>query len=141
MDMFYYINQYIDPLLLRCLAHYFFSLLFFSFFFFFFLCGARGLRIGFGASLVFGTLAGGMADMLGRKKICILFSLAYTGSCTTDVPRHSRVLNILGCAPYQCLCRVALAKGCTLIYADVCNADDVVLHLQASRRCGTTTTS
>lgn len=47
---------------------------------------------GFGASLVFGTLAGGMADMLGRKKICILFSLAYTGSCITKMWNNYHIL-------------------------------------------------
>ena len=55
---------------------------------------ARGLSLGFGASLVFGTLAGGMADMIGRKKICILFSLAYTGSCITKLWNNYHILMV-----------------------------------------------
>ena len=41
---------------------------------------------GFGASMVFGTFVGAMADRLGRKRMCQLYCLLYIGSCAT---KHS----------------------------------------------------
>jgi len=41
---------------------------------------------GFGASMIFGTIVGAMADRLGRKRMCQLYCLLYIGSCVT---KHS----------------------------------------------------
>ena len=39
--------------------------------------------VGFGSSLVFGTVVGSMSDKYGRKKLCIAFGLLYSLSCIT----------------------------------------------------------
>jgi len=39
--------------------------------------------VGFGASMVFGTFIGSMADSLGRKKFCLLYCALYVASCLT----------------------------------------------------------
>ena len=33
---------------------------------------------GFGSSLVFGTMLGGVADKMGRKRVCLLYCILYT---------------------------------------------------------------
>mmetsp|Transcript_18584 Transcript_18584/g.36420 ORF Transcript_18584/g.36420 Transcript_18584/m.36420 type:complete len:434 (+) Transcript_18584:370-1671(+) len=47
---------------------------------------------GYCSSAVFGTLVGGLADRFGRKRVCVLFCLLYTGTCLT---MHSRDFNTL----------------------------------------------
>ena len=39
--------------------------------------------VGFGSSLVFGTVVGSMSDKYGRKKLCIAFGVLYSMSCIT----------------------------------------------------------
>jgi len=39
--------------------------------------------MGFGSSLVFGTVVGALADRIGRKKACLLYCIIYTISCAT----------------------------------------------------------
>eukprot|EP01038_Epipyxis_sp_PR26KG_P011573 gene11573-15496_t len=44
---------------------------------------------GFGSSMIVGTFVGGLADKLGRKKMCILYSLCYIAACCTKlVPEY-----------------------------------------------------
>jgi predicted MFS family arabinose efflux permease len=44
---------------------------------------------GFGSSMVVGTFVGGLADKLGRKNMCILYSLCYIVACCTKlVPEY-----------------------------------------------------
>jgi len=40
---------------------------------------------GFSSSLIFGTIAGGVADKVGRKTMCIAFGIIYIGSCITKL--------------------------------------------------------
>jgi MFS family permease len=47
---------------------------------------------GFGSSLVFGTIAGSMADKYGRKLLCIMYGVTYMLSCVT---KHFNNFNIL----------------------------------------------
>lgn len=47
---------------------------------------------GFGSSLVFGTIAGSMADKYGRKLLCIMYGVTYMLSCVT---KHFNDFNIL----------------------------------------------
>ncbi|KRY60217.1 Major facilitator superfamily domain-containing protein 5 [Trichinella britovi] len=42
--------------------------------------------VGFGSSMIFGTVVGAFADTFGRKKICILYGILYALSCIT---KHS----------------------------------------------------
>ncbi|KRX94360.1 Major facilitator superfamily domain-containing protein 5, partial [Trichinella pseudospiralis] len=42
--------------------------------------------VGFGSSMLFGTVVGAFADTVGRKKICILYGILYALSCIT---KHS----------------------------------------------------
>ncbi|KRZ80190.1 Major facilitator superfamily domain-containing protein 5 [Trichinella papuae] len=42
--------------------------------------------VGFGSSMIFGTVVGAFADTVGRKKICILYGILYALSCIT---KHS----------------------------------------------------
>jgi Na+/melibiose symporter-like transporter len=39
--------------------------------------------VGFGASMLFGTFVGSMADRYGRKKMCLAFGVMYSLSCLT----------------------------------------------------------
>ena len=39
--------------------------------------------VGFGSSMVFGTIVGGLADRYGRRLNCLLFALLYGASCVT----------------------------------------------------------
>jgi hypothetical protein len=39
--------------------------------------------IGFGASMIFGTFIGSVADKYGRKKMCLAFCVLYGVSCLT----------------------------------------------------------
>lgn len=39
--------------------------------------------VGFGASMVFGTFVGSLADSLGRKKTCVVYCVLYIFSCLT----------------------------------------------------------
>lgn len=44
---------------------------------------------GFGSSMIVGTFIGGMADKLGRKNACILYSITYIAACFTKmVPEY-----------------------------------------------------
>ena len=44
---------------------------------------------GFGSSMIVGTFVGGLADKLGRKNMCILYSLCYIAACLTKlVPEY-----------------------------------------------------
>lgn len=44
---------------------------------------------GFGSSMIVGTIVGGLADKLGRKGMCILYSVTYiTACCTKLVPEY-----------------------------------------------------
>lgn len=48
---------------------------------------------GFGSSMIFGTCIGGLADSLGRKRACILFSITYSVACMTKlVPVYSYLM-------------------------------------------------
>lgn len=47
---------------------------------------------GFGASMIFGTIAGAIADKLGRKKACQLYCVLYIVSCAT---KHGKNYNVL----------------------------------------------
>eukprot|EP01091_Cochliopodium_minus_P014170 TRINITY_DN4767_c0_g1_i2.p1 TRINITY_DN4767_c0_g1~~TRINITY_DN4767_c0_g1_i2.p1 ORF type:complete len:443 (-),score=61.49 TRINITY_DN4767_c0_g1_i2:12-1340(-) len=40
---------------------------------------------GFSSSLIFGTIAGGIADKVGRKSMCIFFGIIYSCSCVTKL--------------------------------------------------------
>jgi len=40
---------------------------------------------GFSSSLIFGTIAGGIADKVGRKLMCIVFGIIYSCSCVTKL--------------------------------------------------------
>jgi len=46
----------------------------------------------FASSMIFGTVAAGMADRLGRKKVCLGFCALYAASCLT---MHSRKFEVL----------------------------------------------
>ena len=48
--------------------------------------------IGFGSSMIFGTLVGSAADKYGRKKLCLVFGLLYSLSCMTKHIKDFRVL-------------------------------------------------
>ena len=48
--------------------------------------------IGFGSSMVFGTIVGSAADKYGRKYMCILFGIMYSIACCT---KHSHQFSIL----------------------------------------------
>jgi len=48
--------------------------------------------VGFGSSLLFGTIVGSMADKYGRKFLCLLFALLYGVSCLT---KHSSDFRLL----------------------------------------------
>jgi len=50
--------------------------------------------VGFGASMVFGTFIGSLADSMGRKKFCILYCLLYIGSCMTKHVNNFGVLMV-----------------------------------------------
>ena len=44
---------------------------------------------GFGSSMIVGTFVGGLADKLGRKNMCILYSICYVVACMTKlVPEY-----------------------------------------------------
>jgi MFS family permease len=47
---------------------------------------------GFLSSLVFGTVAGAMADKFGRKRLCLFFGLTYSLSCLTKLHNNFQVL-------------------------------------------------
>ena len=47
---------------------------------------------GFASSVIFGTYAGFLADALGRKKICVLFTILYSICCITKLSRNYTVL-------------------------------------------------
>ena len=45
---------------------------------------------GFGSSMIVGTFVGGLADKLGRKNMCLLYSVCYVVACITKlVPVYS----------------------------------------------------
>lgn len=48
--------------------------------------------MGFGSSMVFGTVVGGFADRYGRKANCLIFAVLYSISCVT---KHFNDYNIL----------------------------------------------
>lgn len=48
--------------------------------------------VGFGSSLIFGTIVGGFADKYGRRLNCLIFALLYGLSCVT---KHSCDFTIL----------------------------------------------
>jgi len=48
--------------------------------------------VGFLTSMVFGTLAGGASDKVGRKKMCILFAISYSGAAMTKMSPNYWVL-------------------------------------------------
>lgn len=50
--------------------------------------------VGFGSSMVFGTVVGSAADKYGRKKLCLVFGLLYSLSCLTKHIKHFQVLMI-----------------------------------------------
>ena len=72
---------------------------------------------GFGSSMIVGTFVGGMADKLGRKNMCILYSITYG--------KHS-VPSLLSC-PF-CSCTIAILTSSSHYYYRYC-----LLH-QASAR-------
>ena len=44
---------------------------------------------GFAASMVVGTMIGGLADKIGRKAVCLLYSISYISACFTKlVPEY-----------------------------------------------------
>jgi len=49
---------------------------------------------GFLSSLVFGTLAGGMADKFGRRALCFVFAVSYTLSCITKLWNNYQILMV-----------------------------------------------
>lgn len=49
---------------------------------------------GFGASMLFGTFAGSLADAWGRKRACVLYCVLCIASCIT---KHSNDMNVLYC--------------------------------------------
>lgn len=48
--------------------------------------------VGFGSSLLFGTVVGGFADRYGRKMNCLIFAILYGASCLT---KHFNNFSIL----------------------------------------------
>jgi MFS family permease len=48
--------------------------------------------VGFGSSLVFGTIVGSAADKYGRRLLCLVFGLTYGASCLT---KHIADFNVL----------------------------------------------
>eukprot|EP01035_Chromulina_nebulosa_P054611 gene54611-74825_t len=48
---------------------------------------------GFGSSMIFGTFIGGLADSMGRKRACILYSVCYILACITKlIPIYSYLM-------------------------------------------------
>lgn len=47
---------------------------------------------GFLSSLVFGTIAGALADKFGRKRLCLVFGLSYSISCITKLFNNFQLL-------------------------------------------------
>ena len=44
---------------------------------------------GFGSSMIIGTIVGGLADKIGRKSMCIMYSVCYIAACFTKmVPEY-----------------------------------------------------
>ena len=44
---------------------------------------------GFASSMIVGTFVGGLADKLGRKMMCIMYSVCYVAACFTKlVPEY-----------------------------------------------------
>ena len=41
--------------------------------------------VGFGASVLFGTCTGPLADRFGRKRLCLIFTILYTFCCVTKI--------------------------------------------------------
>jgi MFS family permease len=62
------------------------------------LCAAADIGIlfivGFGSSMLFGTLVGSAADKFGRKKLCMVFGVLYSISCLTKHVKSFEVLLI-----------------------------------------------
>lgn len=48
--------------------------------------------VGFGSSLLFGTIVGSMADKYGRKRLCCMFGVLYSISCLTKHSGQYRIL-------------------------------------------------
>jgi len=48
--------------------------------------------VGFGSSMIFGTIVGSAADSYGRKRLCLLFGVLYSLSCLTKHIADFRVL-------------------------------------------------
>ncbi|KAJ8897610.1 hypothetical protein PR048_002959 [Dryococelus australis] len=48
--------------------------------------------VGFASSVTFGTLVGALADLFGRKKMCITYSILYSVCCLTKVTSNYQVL-------------------------------------------------
>lgn len=48
--------------------------------------------VGFGSSLLFGTVVGSMSDKYGRKKLCVAFGVLYSISCLTKHFNHFHML-------------------------------------------------
>lgn len=48
--------------------------------------------VGFGSSMIFGTIVGSMADKYGRKKLCLTFGVLYSLSCLTKHSSDYRML-------------------------------------------------
>jgi predicted MFS family arabinose efflux permease len=49
---------------------------------------------GFGSSMIFGTIVGGLADKYGRKKMCLLYSICYIVACFTKLFPYYEILMI-----------------------------------------------
>jgi len=48
--------------------------------------------VGFGSSMIFGTFIGSLADTLGRKNGCLMYTVCYIGSCCTKHVNYYPVL-------------------------------------------------
>lgn len=49
---------------------------------------------GFGSSMILGTFVGGLADSMGRKKMCILYSICYIIACLTKLVNNYSILMV-----------------------------------------------
>lgn len=68
--------------------------------------------VGFGSSMVFGTVVGGFADKYGRKLNCLLFCILYGISCITKHFNSFTILMIGRLREWRASCRQAPRECC-----------------------------
>lgn len=83
---------------------------------------------GFGSSMVFGTFVGSLADLLGRKKLCLIYVLVYVLSCMTkhvnryDVLMAGRILGGIATSLLFSVFEVGFEQHANNRYAIPCTA-------------------